>query len=551
MILPGVSGASRSPLKPRKSGRPRKNPQPDNLTGRSSRRTSQPPQQQSKTSSRRTPAKGRRKKVEKALTSDLATIEDHFNVPNSFPTQSDNEGIVTKKRKPNIQESLGTSSDLNNSTGINRVEASQNRAVEVQIENVQSNSALAPIEEIRGKKRRKRKSIGQVSRKKPKIEPHPKNHEVQMPSPIESLEPINAEPEVSRLPLDINIVEEPQKLAVISLSQTNGPNKDLTESLAGKKDEQDLTSNPSKPQAQVKPTKKKRKSIGQAQRPRRKDTEAVEPKTLTQTSRLKKVDVESSVQPVKPNNSAITADATETRSRGRPKKIQLADNTESDQDNRVYGAKDGHGETRAQLPQRRGRPRKQLVAIREESQAGEKDIEALEEHGTEDQLPKKRRGRPKRDEQVNKLLPSEKNLPIEKRKRVHKASTKTKPSTTRQPPKNTIPITVYRLSSAQVLDENEANTNSLANSPPFLKNNGVSAVDILSQVCREIISKSGDSVRHVIEHETSKPEKAESERRREVIEMYGEELDNRLFQLVSVISLVEDPRNQLIDNRNL
>lgn len=421
------------------------------------------------------------------------------------------------------------------------VETSQNRVVEVQIENVQSSSTLAPIEEIRGKKRRKRKSIGQVSRKKPKIEPHPKNHEVQMPSLIESLEPINAEPEVSRLPLDINIVEEPQNLAVVSPSQTNGPNKGLTESLAVKKDEQDLTSNPSKPQAQVKPTKKKRKSIGQAQRPRRKDAEAVEPKTLTQTSRLKKVDVESSVRPMKPNNSAITADATETRSRGRPKKIQFANNTESDQDNRIYDAKDGQGVISAQLPQRRGRPRKQLVAIREEIQAGEKDIETFEEHGTTEQLPKKGRGRPKRDEQVNKLLLLEKNLPSEKIKRVLKASTKIKPSTTRQPPKNTIPITVYRLSSAQVPDENEANTDSLANPPP-LKNNGVNAVDVLSQVCREIISKSSDSVRHVIEHETSKPQKAESERKRGIIEMYGEELDNRLFQLVSIVNSVEDPR---------
>ena len=473
----------------------------------------------------------------------MATTKDHFNVPNSVPTQSDNEGIVTKKRKPNIQESVETSSDLNTSIGINRVEASQDRVVEVQIENVQSSSTLAQIEEIRGKKRRKRKSIGQVSRKKPKTEPHPKKQEAQMPLSIESLEPINAEPKVSRLPLDINIVEEPQNLAVISLSQTNGPNKDPTESLAGKKDEQDFTSNPSKPQTQVKPTKKKRKSIGQAQRPRRKETEAVEPEISTQTSRLKKVDVESSVQSMKPIDSAITADATETRSRGRPKKIRLADNSERDQDNRIYDARDVHGETRAQLPQRRGRPRKQLVAIPEESQAGEKDIETFEEDGTKDQLPKKRRGRPKRDEQVNKLLPLETNLPSEKTKRVLKTSTKSKPSTTRQPPKNTIPITVYRPSSAQIPDENEANTDFLANPPPFLKNNGVNAVDILSQVCREIIQKSSDSVSHVIEHETSKPQKAESERRREIIEMYGEELDNRLFQLVSVINLVEDPRN--------
>lgn len=537
IVLPGIPGAPRSPLKPQRSGRPRKTPQAELVPRRSSRRTPKPTQLQSQTSSRRTPARGRKKKVEKTLTSEPATIEDHITVLNSARTQSDGEGVTTKKRKFSIQEDAEASGDLNNSGTKTNLETSQNIG-EAQNENIQSNSTQAPVEEVQGRKGKKRKSIVQVSRKKLKTELHPNDHNIEMPTRAGSLGPTDAEPEVSAPPFDANVIEEPQNVAVLSNSESQESNQDLDQALGGKKDEQDLTLIPPKPQAQAKPKRKKRRSIGQAQKPRRKATEALKPKIPTQVSKKKNVGAGSGVRTVKPGALATTVYATEARSRGRPKKIEIAINTENDHDG-IHNVRDDHSETRAPQARRRGRPKKQLAAISEESQADENDIEASEKSGTKDLSTNSRRGRPKRDAQSNKSL-LDRNTTKEKAKRKPKAPTKTKPSAIRQPPKNTIPVTVYRLSSAQAPDEDEANIDSLAN-PPLFKNNSVNAVDVLSQVCREIISKSSDTVHRTIKQEPSKPQKAELERRREIIDMYGEELDNRLFQLVSVIHTAQDP----------
>jgi hypothetical protein len=98
-----------------------------------------------------------------------------------------------------------------------------------------------------------------------------------------------------------------------------------------------------------------------------------------------------------------------------------------------------------------------------------------------------------------------------------------------------IPITVYRHSHPKNVEmaETEAEDDVLAGPAPFPKKGSVNAIDVLAQICREIITKSLAAVQESAKNEPASNLKAQLKRKRQAIEMFGDVLDDRLFQMVS------------------
>lgn len=133
--LPGVPRVSKTPLKPQRSGRPRKTPQPELPSSRSTRKTPKATKIQIIRATRRTPATARGRKIEGAIAKEGdGDGELVYDAQGSGPAQHDGRG-PTKKRKA--------------------------------LEDIPETQPVAPP-----KKRRKRKSIGQQSlARKPRTRP--------------------------------------------------------------------------------------------------------------------------------------------------------------------------------------------------------------------------------------------------------------------------------------------------------------------------------------------------------------------------------------------
>lgn len=298
-----------------------------------------------------------------------------------------------------------------------------------------------------------------------------------------------------------------------------------------------------------KPIRKKRKSIGVLPKIRRKSTVlAPEESTIVvPSSSTGKDAVESQILP----------DEKSARGRGRPRKSITA--VEEDQEEEL-----DHQESAAKS-EARGRPKKSLPVMQD-------DPEHLET--TTNSTKSKPRGRPRRSlpvvegdeeeeaehmETVNDLAnsrprgrPRQSDAPLE-------VIEETQPTHTRQAPtkksndkpkhfsgssdtsetarkagahKDAIPITVHRLSRVRALVFEDDHQDILAGPAPFPKKSGVNAIDVLSQICREMIAKSVDTLQRGAKNEGQEGRKGEWKRKRKAVEMFGDELDGRLFQMV-------------------
>ena len=95
-----------------------------------------------------------------------------------------------------------------------------------------------------------------------------------------------------------------------------------------------------------------------------------------------------------------------------------------------------------------------------------------------------------------------------------------------------IPVTVHRISRLHKLNFLDEEGNDLAGPPPLPKKSSVNAIDVLGQICREMIAKTVENLREGGERERVDKRKAEWRRKRKTVEVFGEELDSRLFQMV-------------------
>ena len=185
----------------------------------------------------------------------------------------------------------------------------------------------------------------------------------------------------------------------------------------------------------------------------------------------------------------------------------------------------------------RGRPRKSLPIVEEAQDEECERLETLKELGrSRPQGRLRKSGTP--SEVINETqaarasqAPTKKSNNKPRRSRV---SFDTSETSARKPRAHneSVPITVHRLSRLRALVFEDDDEDILAGPAPFPKKSGVNAIDVLGQVCREMIAKSMDTLQRGAQNEGHEGEKSEWKRKRKVVEMFGNELDARLFQMV-------------------
>ena len=375
------------------------------------------------------------------------------------------------------------------------------------------------------KKRKKRKSIGQNSRKKQKITDVKKHQEGEIHPMDRAQMSVSHQLEILPSLQGGEINEKSPSPAEIIETGSELPLQDLPPELGAQNEAQSSIST-SKSPAERKHKRKKRKSIGQ-QRPRRKSIGGKKIKDAVQSAQSDATGPQSEDQ----NGRLII---TKPRGRGRPTKISPALSIKHVQDEALPDI-DGSGIGLNIKPsQSRGRLRKKLSNLDAGNQEDGNEITPPEALGTAESKPNRKRGRRKSQfpSEISKTSATVEPGKTRRRKATPDVTQPKITTVSRKPPKNSMPITVYRMSSTHTTDHND-DPDATVDPSTFPKRNGVNAVDVLSQFCRELVLKSSDSVKHAARIEPNKPRKAALERERKTIQRYGDELDGRLCELVS------------------
>lgn len=97
-----------------------------------------------------------------------------------------------------------------------------------------------------------------------------------------------------------------------------------------------------------------------------------------------------------------------------------------------------------------------------------------------------------------------------------------------------IPVTAYRLTKGTTYDEDESDADILNAEIPYAKRGGVNVIDVLSQICQEVISSSLDTIQEHSRNAQDKAAKREFRDKQRYVEAYGRELQTRLLEHVSM-----------------
>ncbi|KAJ5131050.1 uncharacterized protein N7515_007089 [Penicillium bovifimosum] len=140
---------------------------------------------------------------------------------------------------------------------------------------------------------------------------------------------------------------------------------------------------------------------------------------------------------------------------------------------------------------------------------------------------------------------------------------------TRQPRGETVPITVYRLANANSLggtaptddrsaDEEESSDELTTHQRTKMPNRGgVNPADVLSQICRETLEKTLNTLKDGIANEANATRRAEWSRKRKAVEAFGSELESRLMDLSGMLDSnfvlgmqLKKTKREMMDLRN-
>lgn len=511
---------------PPTSQRLRKSPSApaETLSQPSPRRTPQPTQSQPRSSPRRTPTLGLSKDNAETSTPDPSITKDQPAVSNSHPTQSDSEGVSTKKIRLSSHAEPQEHGIIQNE-GISELEVGQNRAVEAQTAAVEANDA--PSESvagnIHGPRKRGRKPVGQSLTKTLKTDTAQTLDIDGTDLQNKASELPNTQSMAPEIPSESITVKKPQILKEMIGFETQELHQDANQPPGPANEEQDLALNPLEPQSQPKPKGRKRKPTGQVGRPRKKTTGIRESGKLDHEP--DSVDVGSGARDKDVDEVPV---AVASRGRGRPKKVQIPTNGEISQNKSTDFVKKPLNQPDTQKP--RGRPRsKKLLPNTQEAKV--KENELVSQHET--QLPKKR-GRPKRSEQrPGTLLAKVKQSVITKKRKPRATKVKQSSIVSHEPPRNSIPITVSDIPVSHVQDENKNDHGALPELPTTVSNNkSVNTTDL-----PESLLKSSDSLEQPASKQISEPQEETLKRKREVIGENGEKPNNEPSRLVSVVHI--------------
>ncbi|KAJ9486020.1 hypothetical protein VN97_g7319 [Penicillium thymicola] len=213
----------------------------------------------------------------------------------------------------------------------------------------------------------------------------------------------------------------------------------------------------------------------------------------------------------------------------------------------------------------RGRPGNKTKRAVEPESEPEPELEPV----TEDQLepegesaaPKSQRGRPgkkaKRTAEPEPYQPEPEPTQEQPRRK------------NREPRGETIPVTVYRLTNVNSLggttstangsgDEEESADELTTHQRAKMPNRGgVNPADVLSQICRETLEKTLDTLKDGISNEANATRRAEWSRKRKAVEIFGSELESRLMDLSGILDSnfvlgvqLKKSKREMMDLRN-
>ena len=170
------------------------------------------------------------------------------------------------------------------------------------------------------------------------------------------------------------------------------------------------------------------------------------------------------------------------------------------------------------------------------------DGDAIDRHdevGEESAVAPKRRGRPRKSDAGSTATATPKS---------HKSSRSLMPPSSAPEPSSstaaaqpasgegakTISVGVYRMTGAKNLNlDGDGKDDEALGSMPIPKKSGVNAIDVLNQICGEMIEKNLQRIRKGAQKERDIAKKKEWQEARRVIGQFGEDLDTRLLQMVS------------------
>ena len=471
LMIPGVS---RSPLKPIPSARSRRTPRSTLQPQRSSRRTPKPVPQTSQRSSRRTPASSIEQKAKDTPQVVSASSKDERTISNAKSTKKNKDGNIVKKRKTTqthrIIGQANTGVQTSDTSKVSGVSSSENRID-------QANSAIA-LENTREastsstKKRKKRKAIGTIPKRRSK-------KGASCPINAEYFKTQQADPDV--------VEAQPQQPGGESPKAMHA-NKKFVSSV--------------QPTTRGRPKgKKQRISLGKLAKSKGKinGTHPSSPsQVLASTSPVEKSRAEQI-----PSAATEAIDDPSSPSRKRLAPVEEESEVETEQPAPKTKKPRYNAQLEPKQPKPRGRPRK----VPADSEPSRTTKPATKPPAAKQ--PRKRA----RSLSTSSIATSKSRVPEQK--------------------PNTIPIAVHHLSRPQLLNHLSDDEDILSAPAPFPKKSSVDGVDVLSQVCQELITKQIDSIEEQTQKEGNAGERAKLKRKKKVVETFRDELGERLFERVS------------------
>ncbi|CAD6577564.1 MAG: hypothetical protein ASARMPRED_008322 [Alectoria sarmentosa] len=320
--------------------------------------------------------------------------------------------------------------------------------------------------------------------------------------------------------------EESSAAGAPEASQNTGKLAEVeVDSMSHVAQQQEAIAEKAEPQTQ-KPKRKKRKSIGQ-QKPKKKSVD------LTKQAKTAGKAVASGRLATR-----FERNTKPTAKRGRPKAKTPLEEPQVESLGRIP-----EEDRISQPPEpglkskpiaRRGRPKDKTVpedAVDEPDEAALRHAPAEEEEPQAPVLPeKKKRGRPRK---ADAAQPTSHTTRPTKPSASRKSRTKPAAPKPRAPPKNSIPITIYAPPSPT---SSAAEDDPLTTSHPHPTTNTINAVDVLSQLCSELLSKSSSALADQARSDPSPSHRSELERTKQTTDLYAKELAARLLQLTTTLN---------------
>ncbi|KGO76517.1 hypothetical protein PITC_087960 [Penicillium italicum] len=340
------------------------------------------------------------------------------------------------------------------------------------------------------------------------------------------------------------------------------------------------------------------------------EAESAAPKSRGRPAKKAKraTETDSDPEPATADQPEPEAESAVPKSRGRPgKKTKRAAEPEPEPEAEAEAEDQPEPEVEPAVSKpHRGRPGKKANHAVEPEPEAETAAEDQQEPEAESAVPKTQRGRPGKKtkravepepEPVTENQPepeaeaesaapkSQRSRPGKKAKRAvepepePEAETEYQPEPeptqeqprrkTREPRGETVPVTVYRLANVNSLggaastangsgDEEESADELTTHQRAKMPNRGgVNPADVLSQICRETLEKTLNTLKDGIANEANATRRAEWSRKRKAVEVFGQELESRLMDLSGILDSnfvlgvqLKKTKREMMDLRN-